>query len=303
MPDPLTCPSSFVTFYSVKGGVGRTMALANVACILAGGGRRVLCMDLDLEAPGLTYLAAREKGAVSATPGFVDLIYDLIQSGPRAPIADASKPFAFLDHTCKLPIPKHALQREGGALAIMPAGRMDRRYEDRLQAMDLGRLYAAGKGKPILKHIRNVIAQSGRFDCVLIDSRTGFSDEAGACVRDLSDRLVILLGLSRQNVAGTARFLARLRHNGASAKAMAFVASPIPVGEGQLPGERIAVAERELADAWGEPVHLALRIPYHPRLALDEGPSIFEWSGTELGRAYERLADAVRRLTSDTAGG
>jgi hypothetical protein len=44
---------SIVTFYSYKGGVGRTMALANVATLLAQRGQRVLVVDFDLEAPGL----------------------------------------------------------------------------------------------------------------------------------------------------------------------------------------------------------------------------------------------------------
>lgn len=45
--------SRIVTFYSYKGGVGRTFALANVAVLLAKRGKRVLLMDWDLEAPGL----------------------------------------------------------------------------------------------------------------------------------------------------------------------------------------------------------------------------------------------------------
>ena len=42
-----------ITFYSYKGGTGRTMALANVGWILASSGKRVLLVDWDLEAPGL----------------------------------------------------------------------------------------------------------------------------------------------------------------------------------------------------------------------------------------------------------
>src|SRR3954454_2367247 len=41
------------TFYSYKGGTGRSMALANVAWLLASSGKRVLAIDWDLEAPGL----------------------------------------------------------------------------------------------------------------------------------------------------------------------------------------------------------------------------------------------------------
>ncbi len=42
-----------VTFYSYKGGTGRTMALANVAWILASNGLKVLVVDWDLDSPGL----------------------------------------------------------------------------------------------------------------------------------------------------------------------------------------------------------------------------------------------------------
>lgn len=41
------------SFYSYKGGVGRTLCLLNVAWELALRGKRVALMDLDLEAPGL----------------------------------------------------------------------------------------------------------------------------------------------------------------------------------------------------------------------------------------------------------
>lgn len=47
-------PGSVFTFYSYKGGVGRSFTLANVAVLLARWGNRVLCLDWDLEAPGLS---------------------------------------------------------------------------------------------------------------------------------------------------------------------------------------------------------------------------------------------------------
>jgi MinD-like ATPase involved in chromosome partitioning or flagellar assembly len=47
---------AIVTFYSYKGGVGRTMALANVAVQLSRKGSRVLMVDWDLEGPGLVNL-------------------------------------------------------------------------------------------------------------------------------------------------------------------------------------------------------------------------------------------------------
>ena len=40
------------TFYSYKGGVGRTLALVNIANRLAEFGKKVCILDFDLEAPG-----------------------------------------------------------------------------------------------------------------------------------------------------------------------------------------------------------------------------------------------------------
>jgi MinD-like ATPase involved in chromosome partitioning or flagellar assembly len=55
------------TFYSYKGGTGRSMALANVAYILATDtsydGKKVLMIDWDLEAPGLHRFFSRDFSA------------------------------------------------------------------------------------------------------------------------------------------------------------------------------------------------------------------------------------------------
>jgi hypothetical protein len=63
---------AIVTFYSYKGGVGRTMALANVAVQLSRKGSRVLMVDWDLEGPGLVNYfiseEAQQKAKVSVTP-------------------------------------------------------------------------------------------------------------------------------------------------------------------------------------------------------------------------------------------
>ena len=58
-----------ITFYSYKGGTGRSMALAHAAWITAARGYRVLAIDWDLEAPGLhKYFAPfLEDGTASTT--------------------------------------------------------------------------------------------------------------------------------------------------------------------------------------------------------------------------------------------
>lgn len=70
------------TFYSYKGGTGRSMALANVASLLCRSGKRVLVLDWDLEAPGLEKYLAHIDAEVPArraqTDGIVDLIADWV---------------------------------------------------------------------------------------------------------------------------------------------------------------------------------------------------------------------------------
>jgi MinD-like ATPase involved in chromosome partitioning or flagellar assembly len=67
-----------ITFYSYKGGAGRTMAVSNVAWVLASNGYDVLLIDWDLEAPGLhrylrPFLVDRE---LTSSPGVIDFVWD-----------------------------------------------------------------------------------------------------------------------------------------------------------------------------------------------------------------------------------
>src|SRR4029079_14018607 len=88
--DSLDRCGQVVTFYSFKGGVGRTMALANIAWILASSGRRVLTVDWDLESPGLhryfaPFLADRD---LRQSPGVINAIQrfaDVTANGPVDP--------------------------------------------------------------------------------------------------------------------------------------------------------------------------------------------------------------------------
>ena len=52
---------AIVTFFSFKGGVGRTTALVATALTLARNGHKVAIVDLDLEAPGLTTVFFKDK--------------------------------------------------------------------------------------------------------------------------------------------------------------------------------------------------------------------------------------------------
>jgi Mrp family chromosome partitioning ATPase len=89
----LVPPHEVITFYSYKGGTGRTMALANTACLLArqgSQGMRVLAIDWDLEAPGLHYYLppAKEEAASPNPAGVVEFFTKLTELVDTVPLSE-----------------------------------------------------------------------------------------------------------------------------------------------------------------------------------------------------------------------
>ncbi|PYO54126.1 MAG: hypothetical protein DMD83_22920, partial [Candidatus Rokuibacteriota bacterium] len=69
-----------VTFYSFKGGVGRTHAAVNIALAMATSRLRVLLVDFDLEAPGLSSLSVLAPPGARPHSGLVEFIADSWQT-------------------------------------------------------------------------------------------------------------------------------------------------------------------------------------------------------------------------------
>jgi MinD-like ATPase involved in chromosome partitioning or flagellar assembly len=110
-----------VTFYSYKGGVGRTLALMNTAARLAELGRRVFIIDFDLEAPGVDAFCAAAK--TEPRQGIVEYISYFKTTG---------KPASLRDYVFSADIRAGS----GGQVSIMAAGRKDRDYQTQLSSLD-----------------------------------------------------------------------------------------------------------------------------------------------------------------------
>jgi MinD-like ATPase involved in chromosome partitioning or flagellar assembly len=294
-------PAPFITFYSFKGGVGRSMAVMNIGSLLATRGFRVLVLDMDLEAPGASYLLQNQNKQQEHNQiqpqnllGFVDLFGEANTKGedadmgvltPSEIIAKYTHPLALFE----IPEGEDVVKNPGGQLRIMPAGRPGTDYARRLQDLDLPGLYQEGVGKPLIAAFKKIIQDSNEFDFVLVDSRTGFSDESGICTRDLADRLVVITGLNHQNVEGTAAFFRALRACTDGNTPVQIVLSPVPQGEDELVSRREDVARSAFEEAWGKPLDLSLQIPYHPRLALTEQPYSTRRFHSEIRNAYRSI--------------
>ncbi len=201
-----------VTFYSFKGGVGRTLALLNVAYELADSGRRVLVVDFDLEAPGIRADRWRRPpnaeddtddiGTASDHPGIVEYVGRYLETMRVPRVADF-----IVDAT-----PSGCL----GRISVMPSGRMDDDYARRLNEIDWNDLYEHRHGYVMFEDTRAQWEQLG-FDYVLLDSRTGFTDVGGICTRHLPDAVVTLFRPEGQSLAGMEEVVESIRAEGREA--------------------------------------------------------------------------------------
>ena len=198
--------SRIITFYSYKGGTGRSMALANMAWILACAGRRVLTIDWDLEAPGLhryfrPFLIDEE---VSATDGLMDLVENYanaaIQPRDERSETDANwyLPYAdFSDYIVSVNFPHF---RHGGKIDLLPAGRQGDHYALLVSSFNWQNFYDRLGGGGFIEAVKQ--RARTEYDYVLIDSRTGVSDTAGICSVQMPDTLIVCYTYNNQSIKG-----------------------------------------------------------------------------------------------------
>ena len=191
-----------VTFYSYKGGTGRTMALANVAWILASNGMRVLAVDWDLESPGLHkfFHPFLDNSVVANTPGVIDIIRNFTWA------AVSPEPRSGDWHLEYAHVMKHAVSLNWdhfpgrGTLDFISAGRQNRDYSAAVSSMDWDNFYDRLGGGLFLDAVK--ADMKSNYDYVLIDSRTGLSDIADICTVQFPDVLIDCFTLNDQSIEG-----------------------------------------------------------------------------------------------------
>jgi MinD-like ATPase involved in chromosome partitioning or flagellar assembly len=190
------------TFYSFKGGVGRTQALVNCAAWIASNQRpeagqrpRVLMIDFDLEASGIQFVEGLT--VVDPKPGVVDFIHD------------------YLDHAGEVPdISKYisqAILPNGVQVDVILAGDQARYYR-RFGQLRFDALWQHQHGSALFLDMKNQLDELG-YEFMLVDSRTGLCDTSELCTLTLPDQVVVVFAPNRQNLAGTRLVIERVRQN------------------------------------------------------------------------------------------
>ncbi|MGH3616084.1 MAG: FxSxx-COOH system tetratricopeptide repeat protein [Pseudonocardia sp.] len=296
-----------VTFYSYKGGTGRTMALANVAWILASAGKRVLVADWDLEAPGLHrfFSPFLEVDTVAYRRGVIDLVREYEDQVRRK----ADRPEGWVEQLARVDAYAFSIDWQfdgGGSLDVLSAGRQNGAYASTLGSLDWDTFYDRLGGGIFLDALRDDMRRN--YDYALIDSRTGFSDVADICTQHLPDVLVDCFTLSDQGIDGAARVaraVATLSKKGGPKRKIRILPVAMRVDQGEkekadagrllairsFPGLPTGMTEPERAQFFA-----SVEVPYQTFYAYEETLATFgdkPGSPTSLLAAYERLTDVV----------
>jgi WD40 repeat protein len=270
---------AIISFYSYKGGVGRTLLAANMAVALAREGKTLL-WDMDVEAPGLHNLKAlRNPGEIKS--GFFDWLRDWQTNKLRPPGPQDLGRFTQLARTTPFNqlfiLPAHGDEADAAALYF---------------GIDWAYLLAGDQppGRDLFAALFEQLGQEG-FRHILIDTRTGLTDLGALLAGALPDATVLVGGYGRQNLKGLGRVhqaLSRLdKHIRPSNTDLRLfpVASPIP----QDDIDRVAAGRKRWAEAFGMPDIASVReIRYEMDLPFSEDLLIIQRERA-IAQDYERV--------------
>ncbi|MEH1852746.1 MAG: AAA family ATPase [Nostoc sp.] len=281
-----------VTFYSFKGGVGRTTALTHVAWILAMRGRKVVAVDLDLEAPGLST-------AFNLKPqpkyGIVDYFYE------RSYLPEGVEPnISIAEIFGEVRIPNAT-----GRLFVVPAGFLNLDYVSKVD--DLHATTVIDGDQSLWSVFKREIYEQLKPDILLIDSRTGINQWGALSLIQAADEAIIFLFPNEQNKQGIELLLQSLQ----SLKKLSinFVFSPVPditkIGLSKVTEiykslfERIKIVTNENnneedIDNYQSKIEEPLVVPYIQLIALADNypvPALLDY--------YNKIANLIDEETDD----
>ncbi|WP_445371679.1 tyrosine-protein kinase family protein [Methylomonas sp. HW2-6] len=269
----------FICFYSYKGGTGRSLTLANIAYLMAFNGRRVLIMDMDMEAPGQHKSELFNEGLSTIDedkPGFLEMLCE------RKKVLDKDGVF-FIEleryirrsSVFDRDISAHAdgeqaFIRGNGSIDLLPVSQaINNDFQSQLADWNWEQFYTQYNGEDFLQYLKDEIREAG-YDYVLIDSRTGMSEVFFVSTFSLADSVVLVSSLNRQNIEGSklaAKTLLNQRLIEQYGKKNIYVVfSPVP----EDASSEIETRLNEIYFEWPELEGIDAYVPYRHKLALTE---------------------------------
>src|SRR6186713_1343282 len=206
-----------ISFYSYKGGVGRTQLCANTAAYLYfKKDKRILLWDWDFEAPGLHYFFNLKNKDIKKN-GTIELLEEYMNT-MRSKDTVASSDLQFItkeDHITPLlgsNTPNSSSARSTrGCIDLMAAGNYENDFSRRTNAFDWFEFYSMMDGANYIELVKSNLEKLD-YDYIFIDSRTGISDYSGICNIQLPDINVIVAAPTLQNFEGCRAIVSKIEN-------------------------------------------------------------------------------------------
>jgi cellulose biosynthesis protein BcsQ len=202
-----------VTFYSFKGGVGRTTALIHVAWLLALRGRKVVAVDLDANAAGLGAL-------LHLTPMPEGDILDYFCERSDLP-EDIEPTFPITKIFGEVRVPNTS-----GRLFVVPVSPVNLDYITKVEDLRTAAI-PTQHGKKLWSLFFQEITELLQPDIILIDSSAGFDEWAAFSLLRAADQAIVFLYPDEQNKRGIELLLEAL----GGTLPLQLVFSPVPFGD------------------------------------------------------------------------
>jgi tetratricopeptide (TPR) repeat protein len=182
-----------ITFYSYKGGVGRSLALSNIAKRLSEFGKKVCLIDFDIEAPSLHHKFKENLDSKSIKKGLVDYIhqYATLNKVPESITGYVTR--INFDNKTNTPID------------LIASGNVhSNEYWKKLFSIDWVNLFYKenSQGVAFFLDMKEKIKKELNPDFLLIDSRTGITEISGITMSILADEIVLLAAKNDENIEG-----------------------------------------------------------------------------------------------------
>lgn len=191
-----------ITFYSYKGGVGRSLALSNVANRLSEFGKKVCIIDFDLEAPGMHLKFDVNIGKQGVKNGLVDYIYEFSKF--------KKVPGNIEDYVTYIKFKDDAKRKD---IALIAAGNtLSKEYWKKLSAINWNDMFYNNNslGVDFFYNLKEQIRTQVNPDFLLIDSRTGITDISGVTMSIFADEVVLMAANNKENIEGISQVMKTL---------------------------------------------------------------------------------------------
>jgi MinD-like ATPase involved in chromosome partitioning or flagellar assembly len=224
-----------VAFHSFKGGVGRTTHALALAQALTSKNQKVLLVDGDMEAPGISWVF--ERRLPNSPVSFADLLA-LAHGDPSPEAEDAIQLVA-----------DRLLSSVTDGIFVLPSFRSN----ERLFSIEIRpeHLIVGAKNPFILTNILANIGKVLRVDVVIVDLRAGISELAAGLILDPRVYRIFVTTLSGQSISGTIRLLELLGEKSPSTRET----DPLPtliitqVPENEQGSDLVLEADNKLLEA------------------------------------------------------